>query len=852
MRRMSRLLVVVTLCGVALTAPASARPNGTGQTASLRTLRSTSAHTFGLFHWRALRRVDHYQFELASDRHFKSLVLGGSGALLTRNTWVTLPKVVANGKYWWRIRGVTAGGRVTRWFSSTATKHWTATPQLLSPANGAAVAFPTDPLLLSWSSVSGAVRYQVSIATDPKLGSLVGGNAVTTSATAYVPPVTLQQGVTYYWAVTPLDAEGHEGVQSAVRSFTWGWNSSITPSLQDLVAAPEFFNPLLAWTKVPGAADYEINVNFDQSFAPGSMVCCSQPTTATGYTPTQLLPNNTYYWRVRAVNVRGGDGTWTATQSFTQTFDNVPPVVGSSISNLHVRDNLSDAGPEPPGWSTSSPILVWNAVPGASSYNVEVVPWTGAVCDWTASSQHWTLQTAVTAWTPLGNGHVTPPYPPSNVSVANDGPVMIPGAYCARVRAVADTGTDGHRVYGDFTYLPDAFTYTPVAASGAAAIPTSGDYLSPVFGQTPTSPVTPLITWKPIVGANSYWVIVARDPSFTTLVDYAFTRIPAYAPRRGNSPQTYADETTHYYWAVLPASGADGSGVSVADPTLANAAAFDKQSITPALYQVNATTQPQFRWTPATGARSYRLQVSTDSHFGTQLLDNVVTDSTGYTSNTVYPAQTTLYWRVQANDENDIPLTWSNVGTFKQTLVAPIPISGQLQSDAIQPLRWKPVDGAIGYDIRVKLPDGGSQTFSNIETPASVPLVLTGAGFFSWQVRAEFPHGVAGPYSTSVAFTRTVTPPGGERATVHGRSLLLRWKGRPGIKSYRVEISRRPDFSQIVDAETTESPMLAPSLYQAFYQGRKFFWHVAAVDADGNTGSFSATKKFRFRGPRGK
>jgi hypothetical protein len=175
-----------------------------------------------------------------------------------------------------------------------------------------------------------------------------------------------------------------------------------------------------------------------------------------------------------------------------------------------------------------------------------------------------------------------------------------------------------------------------------------------------------------------------------------------------------------------------------------------------------------------------------------------------------------------------------------------------VQSNSIQPLRWKPVAGAIGYDVRVTLPSGGTQTFSNIATPAAVPLALSGAGFFRWRVRAEFPRGVAGPYSVSVPFTHTVTPPGGERVTVHGHSLLLRWKGRAGVESYRVEISRRPDFSQIIDSETTETAMLAPSLYQNFYQGRKFYWHVAVMDADGNVGNFSPTKKFRFRGPKGK
>ena len=680
-RRITRQLLVAALCGLMLTVPALARGGGAVPMAQTRVLSSTAVHTFGLFRWRAIRGTDHYEFQLAADRHFNSLVLGGSGTFLTRNRWVALTKVVADGKYWWRIRGVSKSGRVSRWFTGTAREHWAATPQLLGPADGASVAFPSQPLLLSWSPVLGAAKYEVAIASDPKLSSLVGGKAVVTSATAYIPPVTLEQG-TYYWAIIPVDAEGHEGVRSAVRSFKWGWNSTTTPTLQDLVAAPAFFDPLLTWTLVPGAADYEIDVNFDQSFAPGSKVCCSTPTIATGYSPTQVLPNNTYYWRVRAVNVQGGDGAWTQTQTFTQTFDNVPPVVGSSISNLHMRDNLSDAGPEPPGWPTSTPILVWNPVPGASAYDVEVVPFGGGVCDWSApGNQHWNVQTAVTAWTPLGTNHVNPPpYPPGNAGVSSDTPSLSSGSsYCARVRAIGDTGTDGQRVYGDFTYLQDAFTFTLASASGTVALPTSNDYLSPAGGVTVGQ--TPLFTWKPIPGANSYWVIIARDPSFTTIVDYAFTQIPAYAPRRTNSPRTYADETTKYYWAVLPASAANGDGVSVPDPSHAAAANFEKQStpptlLSPASDQSLPATQPQFRWTPVSGARNYRLQVSTDPNFGTQFLDNVVTASTAYVSNTVYPAQTTLYWRVQANDENGIPLTWSATGTFKQVPTNPDPDRG--------------------------------------------------------------------------------------------------------------------------------------------------------------------------------
>jgi hypothetical protein len=78
--------------------------------------------------------------------------------------------------------------------------------------------------------------------------------------------------------------------------------------------------------------------------------------------------------------------------------------------------------------------------------------------------------------------------------------------------------------------------------------------------------------------------------------------------------------------------------------------------------------------------------------------------------------------------------------------------------------------------------------------------------------------------------------------------LLFRWQQRPGIKTYRLQVSTKPDFSQMVDSETTEAAALAPTLYQGGYaKGGKFYWRIAAADADGNTGNFSPTKTFRYR-----
>ena len=71
-------------------------------------------------------------------------------------------------------------------------------------------------------------------------------------------------------------------------------------------------------------------------------------------------------------------------------------------------------------------------------------------------------------------------------------------------------------------------------------------------------------------------------------------------------------------------------------------------------------------------ARNYRVQVAQDPSFGTPLED-ITTAATTFTPTGTYPADTVLYWRVRANDENLVGLPWSATGTFRRTLPAPVP-----------------------------------------------------------------------------------------------------------------------------------------------------------------------------------
>lgn len=465
-------------------------------------------------------------------------------------------------------------------------------------------------------------------------------------------------------------------------------------AVADLIADPGVYDPQFTWSAVTGAKGYEVEINSTSSWASGSKVCCTNisstvkmTTFGTAYSPSLVLLNNTYFWRVRAVDAANVAGPWVAGPSFTKDFARAPAVV-PSVTNMRLVDGNLDTLPE--GSSVATPVVLWDPVPGASSYQVGVSPFTAGACDWSAAGGvRWDDRTATTGWTPLGWSRGINADPLANGEAPEDDIIthlVVDQAYCVRVRPVdrSSAQSGGPEIFGDWTYLPannvGAFTWSgpPAVAACTPCNPAAGDYLRPVSDSTVGR--MPVFTWNAVPGAQSYFVVVARDPQFTTVVDYAYTRVTAYAPRANTTTTGYADETSDYYWAVLPAAQADGHGVST-DTVSSNPQPFTKQAtpaslLGPANGTVVSAAATVFHWTPVIGARRYRLQVSEDPTFVNvlseqgSLSNGAVTDSTAYTSSTAYPTGTTLYWRVQAEAENAslfVGLRWSATGTFTRT-----------------------------------------------------------------------------------------------------------------------------------------------------------------------------------------
>jgi hypothetical protein len=819
------------------------------------------------FTWAAVAKATAYQFQLAADLHFGAIVASqlGKGSIETTDIAATPEKAVPNGTYYWRVR--TISGKTSGPWSATRTlvKAWSATPQLLGP-NGNTVNWPTQPLVFSWSTVPYAVRYQITLATDPSLANQVLGSTqspIITQGTVLTPSAPLTTG-TYFWAVTPLDAEGHKGTRSPVASFSYVWPTATTTAFSNLNAAQLLEDdPQFSWAPIPGAARYEVEVNSAEDFPPGSKWCCAGTTIGTTITSMRPLANNRYYWRVRGIDPRGNPGVWNYGTPFRKTFDGSLP----AVNNLAVTDaegNVISTDPETEEFvvpSTDTPIVTWDPVPGASRYEVQLAPYaTNTGCDWSKSllpgfaALH--AETASTAWTPLGGSkgfHIGPSGWPSPQEYV-PGTLAAEGRqYCVRVLARADEDAQNHQVVSTWAYVnptPNrpAFTFVDPPPSGSAAGPLEtpeSAYLQPASAGT--LPRTPVFSWRRVDGAKGYFVVIAYDENFTEVADVGFTNVPAYVPHLANR-EPLADETTAYYWAVIPTANADGTGIS-SDPGRGedNPQSFNKSSAAPTpLTPTNAATisnQPTFAWTPAENARSYRLQVSQDASFGSPLED-VTTDSTAYTSSSTYPADTVLYWRVRANDWIGQGLKWSPVRTFVRTLPAPVPSPGNAQGgEAIPVLNWAPVQGATGYDLHFEEVNGQPLNFS-FPAAAATPLEWYGVGVWRWQVRAEFPAASPGQttpsgYSPPQLFVRTLNAPSHATGLKSGGRLVISWSPDPAAKQYQVELSTTNGFANTIESHRVDNTSWAPQLNLHMAQNRgALFWRVAAVDVAGNVGSF--------------
>ena len=717
-----------------------------------------------------------YRVQCATDSSFasQSLVLDDSTVAGTSRS---VPSQISLTRYFWRVNAKNGNGisgySEIRQFVTAMTKP--DVPQLATPANASAE-IPI-PAVLNWAAAQRAQRYRIQLSPSATFSSVVIDDS-----TIIDPPYVANQlahNTAYFWRVAAWNPGGW-----TTFSLPWSIVTIVDTPATTVLAAPLdrtaniSSDELLSWSPAARAARYHLQLAMDSTFS--SLLVNDSTITATGahVGPFDGLPGLLrYYWRVRAGNTAGW-GVFSSPWTYA-TIIGTPRTISPQDSARGV---------------VIAPTLVWQSVPGAARYHVQLAgsaEFTSLVFEDSTRSD--------TARTP---GHLA-------------GSTQ----YFWRVSA---TNLDGSST-------------SPY--SGVVRFTTTVDTpLVPILSSPPANaidvPTTARFSWKQAQYATSYQIQIATDSAYLSPIvnnlNAGDTTI-TYGPLAG---------LRKYYWRVR------GINAGVAGSYSANRALTTTIGtpavIAPMDRAVNQPLTATLSWSVVDSTYRYRLQFSQDSLFATVMVDDSSLTTPGRTmSGLTY--LTTYYWRVRAKSSHGSIGAYSPVAAFTTVIQAPTVPS--VLAPAISPrdiaapvtFSWHPALRADSYRIQVAA--GVSFTTPVLDDSTLTDTVRTLSDlqpltWYSWHVRGANAGG-ASVYSATRTFKSVAAMPALSAPTSGAANQVLQptlsWNASPRAVRYRVQVSSDSLFKSVIlddSLVTTTSRRIGPLANLTQY-----YWRVAALDS---------------------
>lgn len=589
------------------------------------------------------------------------------------------------------------------------------------------LAYPDEPIVLTWSAVPGAALYKIEVSSNPAFTDIEW--SAETDQTQIAPEILFPDG-SYWWRVTATDAAGVVGLTSTPARFAKTWTSVVkslkaaaTPggpsvSVTDLQA-------YFTWNPLLGAVGYDLEVAAGDQFA--SPQWRSQNYRLPFMTPAGagVLPDDTYRFRVRARDAKGNAGPWSVSNQLTKTWVAVEPEFPADDAATHDMR------------------FRWKPIQGAEYYEFQMT-----------AVQHTWVGPALRA-----NAKT------DNVAISLDLAEMkakniIPGDYWWRVRPVVAGTYGGWSPDRHVTYAPPATT-TP----------------EPVLQAAPDtdSALMPELVWTPATGAKIYRVDIATDPNFHNKVSAGevVTSNTSWVPR-----QSFLDNQadTGYWWRVVWGTGTTSEAPGwVVSEASAPKSMFRKQTKVSLVLPNEAVVSepPLLSWLPTPGVARYEVQASQSPAFDAEGSKATVVAATVWGTGTTLGAhednaknlaEGTWYWRVRPVDAVGNGQTWSPARQF--TLTGPrvsvaSPEDGQTVVGA--PLmKWSPLSHTCGYEVQISTAPSFEKATALASTVQNA-IVLTKTqiptpGRYYWRVRPDRCDTIKGQWSPTRSF-KSVLPP---------------------------------------------------------------------------------------------
>ncbi len=425
-------------------------------------------------------------------------------------------------------------------------------------------------------------------------------------------------------------------------------------------------SPTLSWNTSAGATSYRVQVSTDSAF--GTSVLDQSGIATTSLTASGLAANTRYFWRVNASN-SGGSSVYSATWTFTTAATILAaPVLGSPANGAT--------------GVAVAPSLTWNASSGATSYRAQVsvdaafgttlIDQSGIAATtlsiaglanstiyyWRVNASNgagtsnfsaiWSF-TTVAASSGGGSQVSFRTLGTSTTSrLVTRGNTFMAYALCDSAGSLDSLAVSMHNNWdGNDTLYGIIYTGTAgkigayVARSRDSVIVNSANFTPYIFhfnaGVVPLSMATVYYIGVHSMTSSGY-TRVATSNNTTARTGYAPDAPPP------DNPWGLSEYTNQNQLVVVAYGHTAGTGfvAGLAAPALTS----------PSNGATNQSTPLALTWSASNGATSYHVQVSTDSAFGTIVIDQGGVTETSLTAGSL-AKNTTYYWRVHAANSGD-------------------------------------------------------------------------------------------------------------------------------------------------------------------------------------------------------
>jgi titin len=825
--------------------------------------------------WNTVSGATGYKLDVATNTGFTTFVAGYTNKDIPGGitTSAVVTGLTQNVTYYYRVRAYNVATNPSA-SSNTITLTTLATPVPTPATNVTQASFTAN-----WNAAASATGYKLDVSTTSAFTSYVSGfNDLNVGNNTSWSVIGLAPNTAYYYRVRSYNATATSANSTNVSQTTLATPAATTATA---ITQTSF---TANWGVAASALGYQLDVATDTGFSNILSGYNSKDVTGgatTSASVTGLTPGNTYYYRVRAYN----SPLFPSSNSNTITVVMLPPTSPPPVASAATAITTT-------GFSAN-----WSVATGATGYYIDVATDTGfnniltayknkniaggtsistPVTGLTASTQYYFRVRSYNTGGTSGNSNAVPVMTLPVAPTLSAATLITQSGFTANWAAV--TGAVGYRLdvstssifastvtgYADLnvlsvtsyavagltagtTYYYRVRSYNAGGSSANPATPISVTTVPPDPVAVAATAVTQTgfkATWNQSTGATGYYLDIATDAAFSTYVT-GFQNKSLTPGTTTSATVTGLVPDALYYYRVrsFNASGTSNNSNVITQSTLA----------TPVATAATLVGQTGFtaNWSAATGATSYKLDVSTSNTFATYV--------TGYNNKdvgnvTTYPitgltAGITYYYRVRAF--STVASANSNVIT-QATLGIPVASAASAITQTGFTANWGAATSATGYYLDIATNSAfttfvtGFNGFDAGSVTSYTATGLASSTTYYYRVRSYSSGGSSTNSNTINLTTLPPTPPSpvaGLASQVSQYAFTANWSASAGATGYRLDVAIDSGFSSMVTGYADLNVLNVTSYaVTGLKAGITYYYRVRAYNAGGvssNSGTIS-------------